>query len=107
MSPKMRVSPMPSKAYVPPSTRPYTRCWSSTSIRARSPVTLRRRLLLGLELRQRHLPVPDLDDEDARLALAALLAGGAVLVELDRAVDAGDVDLPEGVADGLGLGRAR
>src|SRR5256885_40400 len=39
MRPKMRVSPMPSRAYVPPSTRPFTRCWSSWSIRDRARAT--------------------------------------------------------------------
>src|SRR5437773_11148772 len=60
-------------------------------------------LLLREEVGQRHLAVPDLDDEDARLRLAALFAGGAVLLELDRAVDADEAHAPEGVADRLGL----
>src|SRR5207249_9833107 len=60
-------------------------------------------LLLREEVGQRHLAVPDLDDEDARLRLAALLAGGAVLLEPDRAVDAHEAHAPEGVADRRGL----
>src|SRR5256885_8537890 len=101
MSPKMRVSPMPSRAYVPPSTRPFTRCWSSWSIRARGALFLRE------EVGQRHLAVADLDHEDAGLALAALFAGGPVLFELDRAVDAHQAHLPERVANRGGLGPAR
>src|SRR6266850_2908123 len=97
MRPKMRVSPMPSRAYVPPSTRPFTRCWSSWSIRAR------RVLFLREEVWQRHLAVADLDHEDAGLALTALLAGGAVLLELDRAVDAHQAHLPERVTNRLGV----
>src|SRR2546426_9326764 len=101
MRPKMRVSPMPSRAYVPPSTRPFTRCWSSWSIRDR------RVLFLREEVGQRHLAVANLDDEDAGLALAALLAGRPVLLELDRAVDAHQAHLPERVANGGGLVLAR
>src|SRR5207249_89930 len=97
MRPKMRVSPMPSRAYVPPSTRPFTRCWSSWSIRDRGA------LLLREEVGQRHLAVADLDHEDAGLALAALLAGGPVLFELDRAVDAHQAHLPERVTNRGGL----
>src|SRR3989449_810459 len=92
----MSVRPMPSRAYVPPCTRPFTRCSRSSAIR-------RGTLLLREEVGQRHLAVPDLDDEDARLRLAALFAGGAVLLELDRAVDADEAHAPEGVADRLGL----
>src|SRR5437667_26759 len=75
---------------------PLTRCCRSCS----TPV--RARLLLQ-EVRQRDLPVAHLHDEDRRLALAALLAGGPVLLELDRPVDAGDGHLPERLLDGLGL----
>src|SRR2546429_197149 len=62
-----------------------------------------RALFLREKVRQRHLAVADLDDEDARLALAALLAGGTVLLELDRAVDAHQAHAPEGLAHGLGI----
>src|SRR5256714_2722604 len=101
MRPKMRVSPMPSRAYVPPSTRPFTRCWSSWSIRDRGALFLRE------EVGQRHLAVADLDHEDAGFALAALFAGGPVLFELDRAVDAHQAHLPERVANRRGLVLAR
>src|SRR4029453_2164384 len=60
-------------------------------------------LLLREEVGQRHLAVADLHDEDARLTLAAFLAGGPVLLELDRPVHAHQAHLPEGVAHGLGL----
>src|SRR4030095_4455303 len=55
------------------------------------------------EVGQRHLAVADLDDEDARLTLAAFLAGRPVLLELDRTVHAHEAHLPEGVANRLGL----
>ena len=84
----------------PPSTSPFSRCWSSCSIRARRATSSR------AKSGQRDLAVLDLDDEDARLALAALLAGRAVLLELDRAVHAHEAHLPERIAHGLGLGLA-
>src|SRR6266581_7915474 len=59
--------------------------------------------LLPGKLRQRDLAVADLHDEDRGLALAALLAGWAVLLEVDGAVDAGEVHAPERVANRLGV----
>src|SRR4030095_10520243 len=112
MRPKIRVRPMPSSAYVPPSTRPFTRCCRNTSginvggSERRSsppPPTSSEESFLGDEVRQRDLAVFDLHDEDGRLRLAALLAGGAVLVELDGPVHAGERDLPQRGLDGLGL----
>src|SRR4051794_1239934 len=57
-------------------------------------------------LRDDDFPVLDPDQVDVRDALPALLALGAGLVELDLAVHAGELDLPEGGADRLGLGLA-
>src|SRR5207248_6552142 len=51
--------------------------------------------------------VLDLDEVDARGALAAFLTGGAGFLELDLAVHAGEFDLPERRADRLRLGLAR
>src|SRR5260370_30846444 len=62
-----------------------------------------RHLLLD-ECRERRLPVTDLHDEDARPALSALPARGAVLLKPDGAVQPHHVDPPERVADGLRLG---
>src|SRR5262250_2622520 len=55
------------------------------------------------EVGQRHLAVAYLHDEDAGLALPALLARRPVLLELDRPVDAGDAHAPERVADRFGI----
>src|SRR5205085_8596096 len=57
-------------------------------------------------LRDDDFPVLDPDEVDVRDALPALLALGAGLVELDLAVHAGELHLPEGGADRLGLGLA-
>src|SRR5689334_21084347 len=122
MRPKIKVRPMPSSAYVPPSTRPFSRCCRKASMLGRGerapdrpsagatpprtprPATPRcSGSLLREEVRERDLPVLDLDDEDRRLALAAFLAGGAVLLELDRAVHAGERHFPERLLDGLRL----
>src|SRR4029077_17217190 len=51
--------------------------------------------------------VLDLDEVDARITLAAFLAGGAGFLELDLAVHAGEFDLPQRRADCLRLGLAR
>src|SRR5437016_4033703 len=59
------------------------------------------------ERRQRDLPVANLDDEDARLTLAAFLARGPVLLELDGAVHAHRVHLPERLAHRLRIRLAR
>src|SRR5581483_3997653 len=96
MSPKISSRRIASSAYVPPSTRPLTTCWSSASTASAAPLLLH-------EVRQRDLAVLHLHQEDAGVALAALLAGRAVLLELDRAVEARDVHLPQRVAHGLGI----
>src|SRR5215204_2394363 len=57
-------------------------------------------------VRQDDLPVLDLDQIDAGVALPALLTGRADLVELDHPVHAGQLDLPERLADRVGLGLA-
>src|SRR5919106_1964527 len=59
--------------------------------------------LLRDEIREGDLAVLDLDDEDRRPALAALLAGRTVLLELDRSVQPGEGHLPEGGLDRLRL----
>src|SRR4030095_11379206 len=56
--------------------------------------------------RKNDLAVLDSDQVDARIALAAFLARGAGFVEFARAVHAGEFDLPERRANGLGLGLA-
>src|SRR6202040_1274758 len=57
--------------------------------------------------RKDDLAVLDLDQIDARIALAAFLTRGAGFVELDRAIHPGQLDLPERRADRLGVGLAR
>src|SRR5581483_5689542 len=101
MRPKTSVRPMPSRLYVAPSSSPFSRCWSSWSKRSRSWPAL-----LLHERGKRDLAVLDLDDEDARLGLAALLAGRAVLLELDRPVEPHQVHLPERLLHRLGVGLA-
>ena len=61
---------------------------------------------VSLPVRQDDLAVLDLDQIDAGIALTAFLTGRARLVELDHAVHAGELDLPERRADRLGLGLA-
>src|SRR5262249_52688611 len=51
--------------------------------------------------------VLDLDEVDARGALAAFLTGGAGFLEIDLAVHAGGVDLPERRTDRLRLRPSR
>src|SRR5262245_61634340 len=64
-------------------------------------------LLLRRERRQGDLAVLHLHEEDARPALPTLLARGAVLVELDGAVDPDDAHLPQGLAHRLRVRLAR
>src|SRR6266508_166549 len=72
-----------------------------------SPCRGRRALLLGGECRERDLPGLALDDDDARLALPALLPGRPVPLELDGPVHAHELHLTERLAHGLGIGLAR
>src|SRR5262249_36460159 len=59
------------------------------------------------DVRQNDFAVLDLDQIDAGFALAAFLSGRAGLLEFDLAVHPHQLDLPEGRADGFGLGLAR
>src|SRR5215204_3587478 len=54
-------------------------------------------------VRDDDLAVFDPDQIDARSALTAFLAGRTALLELDHAVHAGQLDLPERLTDGVGL----
>src|SRR5215218_6278979 len=60
----------------------------------------------ALCVRDDDLAVFDPDQIDARSALTAFLAGRTALLELDHAVHARQLDLPERLTDGVGLGLA-
>src|SRR5215468_11214298 len=66
-----------------------------------------RRLVTTSGVRKDDLAVLDLDEIDARIALAAFLTRGAGFLEFDLSVHAGQLDLPERRADRLGLRLAR
>src|SRR4051794_2252999 len=132
MMPKMSVRPIPSSAYVPPSTVAFIRCWKNWSIKQFSPrlrgeggggklassrsAAVRGRLPPPCPPPQageeeapsvlHHFPVLQVDDVDVGDVLPALLSLGPFLDEGDVAVDAVDLGLPERLADRLGLGLA-
>src|SRR5262249_31923418 len=99
-----------------------SRCWRNWSTcpsrvwTQPTPAILRRgleppgrpgRLVTTSGVRKDDLAVLDLDEIDARIALAAFLTRGAGFFEFDLSVHAGQLDLPERRTDRLGLRLAR
>src|SRR5262245_35021616 len=65
-----------------------------------------RRLVTTSGVRKDDLAVLDLDQIDARVALAAFLTRGTGFFEFDLSIHPGQLDLPERRADRLGIGLA-
>src|ERR1700733_10538898 len=119
MMPKINVSPIPSSAYVPPRTSILTRCCRN-SLNANPKAERQTRQGKGegdliaprpdttsiLQRLHADFAVADLDEINVGLALAAFLAFGTGLLEHDVAVEALDVDRPQGRLDRSGVGLA-